>query len=66
MHGLKGQIRVTSKNSKVVNDKLFVSLSKIFTLKKIIKEKLNHDSQINHPLLGRMVEYTGPYIRRVI
>tara|TARA_Y100001972_G_scaffold104598_1_gene131623 strand:+ start:481 stop:669 length:189 start_codon:yes stop_codon:yes gene_type:complete len=57
------KIRVNTSNSKLVNDKLFINLSKLDTLKKHQRENVNDGSSIIHPILGRMVSYEGEFIR---
>ena len=57
------KIRVNTSNSKLVNDKLFINLSKLDSLKKHQRENVNDTSSIIHPILGRMVSYEGEFIR---
>ena len=57
------KIRVNTSNSKLVNDKLFINLSKLDSLKKHQRENVNDGSSIIHPILGRMVSYEGEFIR---
>lgn len=57
------KIRVNTSNSKLVNDKLFINLSKLDSLKKHQRENVNDASSIIHPILGRMVSYEGEFIR---
>jgi len=57
------KIRVNTNNSKLVNDKLFINLSKLDSLKKHQRENVNDVSSIIHPILGRMVSYEGEFIR---
>ena len=53
------KIRVNTNNSKLVNNKLFINLSKLDSLKKHQRENVNDASSIIHPILGRMVSYEG-------
>ena len=57
------KIRVNTSNSKLVNDKLFINLSKLDSLKKHQRENVNDANSIIHPILGRMVSYEGEFIR---
>ena len=59
------KIRVNTKNSKVVNGRLFISLLKAQQIKSIILKKLiNYSNSVLFPnMQDRLVEYTGPYIR---
>lgn len=57
------KIRVNTKNSKVINEKLFIDLIKLNSLKKKQRENVNDGSCIVHPMLGRMVSYEGEFIR---
>ena len=58
------KIRVNTKNSKVVNGRLFISLLKAQQIKSVILKKLiNYSNSVLFPnMQDRLVEYTGPYI----
>ena len=59
------KIRVNTKNSKVVNGRLFISLLKAQQIKSVILKKLiNYSNSVLFPnMRDKLVEYTGPYIR---
>jgi hypothetical protein len=57
------KIRLNSKNSKVISDKVFITTEKAYSLKEGLKSKLNWQSNINHPILGKLIEYNGEYSR---
>ena len=59
------KIRVNTKNTKVVNGRLFISLLKAQQIKSVILKKLiNYSNSVLFPnMQDRLVEYTGPYIR---
>ena len=59
------KIRVNTKNSKVVNGRLFISLLKTQQIKSVILKKLiNYSNSVLFPnMQDKLVEYTGPYIR---
>ena len=59
------KLRVNTKNSKVVNGRLFISLLKAQQIKSVILKKLiNYSNSVLFPnMQDRLVEYTGPYIR---
>ena len=59
------KIRVNTKNSKVVNGRLFISLLKAQQIKSVILKKLiNYSNSVLFPIMqDKLVEYTGPYIR---
>jgi|TARA_Y100000296_G_C5117806_1_gene228737 hypothetical protein len=58
------KIRVNKNNSKLVDGKLFISLSKSDNIKnQLLMENINDKSSIVHPTIGRMVSYEGEYIR---
>ena len=59
------KIRVNTKNSKVVNGRLFISLLKAQQIKSVILNKLiNYSNSVLFPnMQDKLVEYTGPYIR---
>ena len=59
------KIRVNTKNSKVVNGRLFISLLKAQQIKSVILKKLiNYCNSVLFPnMQDKLVEYTGPYIR---
>lgn len=58
-------IRLNQKNSKVVSGKVFITAIKAQSLKPQLSTFVITESKINHPLLGTMYEYTGPYTRSV-
>ena len=59
------KIRVNTKNRKVVNGRLFISLLKAQQIKSVILKKLiNYSNSVLFPnMQDKLVEYTGPYIR---
>ena len=59
------KIKVNTKNSKVVNGRLFISLLKAQQIKSVILKKLiNYSNSVLFPnMQDKLVEYTGPYIR---
>jgi hypothetical protein len=59
------KIRVNTGNSKVVNGKLFISGLKAVQVSKskVLGDLINHGNSIVFPNLGKLVEYTGSYIR---
>ena len=59
------KIRVNTKNSKVVNGRLFISLLKAQQIKSVILKKLiNYSNSVLFPnMQDRLVEYNGAYIR---
>lgn len=58
-------IRLNADNSKIINDKVFITALKAHTLKPELKQEyLNQGSKANHPKLGSLIEYTGPYTRK--
>ena len=59
------KIRVNTGNSKVVNGKLFISGLKVVQVSKskVLGDLINHGNSIVFPNLGKLVEYTGSYIR---
>ena len=59
------KIRVNTKNSKVVNGRLFISFLKAQQIKSVILKKLiNYSNSVLFPnMQDKLVEYTGPYIR---
>jgi hypothetical protein len=56
-------IRLNAENSKVIAGKVYLTQSKAFKLNPGLTVYLNRASTIVHPVLGTMVEYTGPYTR---
>ena len=59
------KIRVNTKNSKVVNGRLYISLLKAQQIKSVILKKLiKYSNSVLFPnMQDKLVEYTGPYIR---
>ena len=59
------KIRVNTGNSKVVNGKLFISGLKAVQVSKskVLGDLINYGNSIVFPNLGKLVEYSGSYIR---
>ena len=58
------KIRVTTKNSKVINGQLFITELKAISIKiKDLAERINWHNKVFHPTLGKMLSYSGKYIR---
>ena len=59
------KIRVSSENSKVLSGKLFITELKalLVSKSKVLAELIEYDNNIVYPGIGKLVEYSGPYIR---
>ena len=58
------KIRVSTKNSKVVDGRLFITMLKAQTVtSKVLSKLIEYSNYIVYPGLGRLVEYKGGYIR---
>ena len=58
------KIRVSTKNSKVVDGRLFITMLKAQTVtSKVLSKLIEYGNYIVYPGLGRLVEYKGGYIR---
>ena len=57
-------IRLNPENSKVIGDKVYITTMKAHNLNAKLATFVNYNNKINHPQLGTLVEYTGPYTRR--
>jgi len=57
------RINVNAENSKVVGGKLFITGMKFHKLNDKLKAHIVDGSKIQHPVLGTMYEYAGPYAR---
>ena len=57
------RINVNAKNSKVIGDRLFITGLKMTQLKSKLSKSIVKGSTMNHPVLGLMYEYSGPYSR---
>ena len=58
------KIRVSTKNSKVVDGRLFISMLKAQQIKSVVLQKLiEYGNSIVYPNVGKLVEYKGAYIR---
>jgi len=58
-------IRLNPENSKIIGDKVFITSIKAHGLNPKLTRYVNNNCKINHPTLGTLVEYTGPYTRKV-
>ena len=58
------KIRVSTKNSKVVDGRLFITMLKAQQIKSVVLQKLiEYGNSIVYPNVGKLVEYKGAYIR---
>ena len=61
---MANKIRVNTKNSKVVDGRLFISMLKAQTVtSKVLQKLIEYGNYIVYPGLGKLVEYKGGYIR---
>ena len=59
------KIRVSTKNSKVLDGRLFITMLKAQQIKSVVLQKLiNYSNSVLFPnMQDRLVEYSGPFIR---
>jgi len=57
------KINVNSLNSKVLDGRLFITGMKMNGLSPMLMEFIVQGNTMNHPSLGMMYEYSGPYSR---
>ena len=58
------KIRVSTKNSKVLDGRLFITMLKAQQIKSVVLQKLiEYGNSIVYPNVGKLVEYKGGYIR---
>ena len=58
------KIRVNTKNSKVMDGRLFITMLKAQQIKSVVLQKLiEYGNSIVYPNVGKLVEYKGAYIR---
>jgi len=58
------KIRVSTKNSKVMDGRLFITMLKAQSIKSVVLQKLiEYGNSIVYPNVGKLVEYKGAYIR---
>ena len=59
------KIRVNTSNSKVVNGRLFISGLKAIQVSKskVLGDLINYSNSVTFPSIGKLVEYTGAYVR---
>lgn len=62
---MKSTIRLNEKNSKIMNGRVFITALKAKNINSILQGFLNEGSKINHPKMGMLIEYTGPYTRSI-
>jgi hypothetical protein len=59
------RINVNKSNSIIVNERLFITGLKLSQMTESLKDLyIVRGSTINHPLLGVLYEYNGPYSRK--
>lgn len=57
------RINVNTTNSKVIGGKLFITGLKMSQLKAKLAEYIVKGSTVQHPTMGMMYEYDGPFAR---
>ena len=57
------RINVNASNSKVIGGKLFITGLKMSQLKAQLAEGIVKGSTVQHPTMGMMYEYDGPFAR---
>jgi len=57
------RINVNMKNSKLINGRLFITALKMVALSQGLAEFIVKGNTIQHPSLGLLFEYNGPYSR---
>ena len=57
------RINVNVENSKVIGGKLFITGLKMSKLSNKLSSHIVSGSKIQHPVLGTMYEYAGPFAR---
>lgn len=57
-------IRLDVENSKVIGGKVFITAMKAHKINQKLSQFISTDSKMNHPTLGIMYEYKGPYTRK--
>ena len=61
---MKNKINVSQENSKMLGGKLYITGLKMSRLGVKLSESIVKGNTINHPTLGLMYEYNGPYSRK--
>ena len=57
------RINVNASNSKVIGGKLFITGLKMSQLRAKLAEYIVKGSTVQHPTMGMMYEYDGPFAR---
>ena len=57
------KINVNASNSKVIGGKLFITGLKMSKLSNQLSQFIVSGSKVQHPVLGTMYEYNGPFSR---
>jgi hypothetical protein len=57
------KINVNAKNSKKIDGKLFITGLKMTALSNVLSGFIVRGNTIEHPGLGKMYQYDGPYSR---
>ena len=57
------KINVNATNSKVISGKLFITGLKMSKLSNQLSQFIVSGSKVQHPVLGTMYEYNGPFSR---
>ena len=60
---MSNKINVNPTNSKVINERLFITGLKLNRLSEALKVFVIKGNTVVHPTLGTLYEYNGPYSR---
>jgi len=60
---MQKKINVNATNSKVIGGKLFITGLKMAKLSNQLSQFIVSGSKVQHPVLGTMYEYNGPFSR---
>lgn len=58
------KVNLNPENSKIVNGDVFITPLKAQMMSKVLYDQVEPANRINHPKLGLMYQYYGPYSRK--
>lgn len=58
------KLQVSSENSKVIGESLYITAVLALSLKKGQKAAVDENNKVNFPGLGPLVKYNGEYLRK--
>jgi|TARA_B110000259_G_C13905250_1_gene358546 hypothetical protein len=57
------KVNLNPTNSKIINEVVYITALKVLAMSKLLKDMVEYDNNITHPVLGLMYQYSGKFSR---